>query len=142
MGSGGELGGVLVLRLCPQRGQRGADLPAIQFPEQTLNGYIVSISSCPEEPHSNRQVGSAPGDSNLNQCSRLPVDLNSLTVDNLAAVKKQLDEELEHLTNSFTKLRQAQSKFRECITSVKKGVHEAQAGMRQSLQQVEGVGED
>ncbi|TGZ83305.1 Prefoldin alpha subunit [Ascodesmis nigricans] len=56
------------------------------------------------------------------------VDLNSLSVDNLASVKKQLDEELEHLSNSFTKLRQAQSKFRECIISVKKGVHESQAG--------------
>ncbi|KAI5780546.1 Prefoldin subunit-domain-containing protein [Geopyxis carbonaria] len=56
------------------------------------------------------------------------LDLNTLSVDNLAAVKKQLDDELEHLSASFTKLRQAQSKFRECITSVKNGVNEAQKG--------------
>ncbi|PUU83493.1 Prefoldin [Tuber borchii] len=50
------------------------------------------------------------------------VDLSTLSVDNLAAVKKQLDDELEHLTTSFAKLRQAQNKFKECITTVKTGL--------------------
>ncbi|KAA8893002.1 Prefoldin subunit-domain-containing protein [Sphaerosporella brunnea] len=56
------------------------------------------------------------------------IDLSTLSIDNLAAVKKQLDDELEHLTSSFTKLRQAQSKFRECINSVKAGVNDNVAG--------------
>lgn len=51
-----------------------------------------------------------------------PVDLTTLSADNLAAVKKQLDDELEHLTGSFQKLRQAQNKFRECITTVRTGL--------------------
>ncbi|KAG0641140.1 Prefoldin subunit-domain-containing protein [Tuber brumale] len=50
------------------------------------------------------------------------VDLSTLSVDNLAAVKKQLDDELEHLTTSFSKLRQAQNKFKECIATVKTGL--------------------
>jgi prefoldin alpha subunit len=37
-------------------------------------------------------------------------------------VKKQLDDELEHLTNSFTQLRAAQAKFRECLRSIASGV--------------------
>src|SRR5690606_3139656 len=45
------------------------------------------------------------------------------SVQNLTAVKQQLDDELEHLTSSFAKLRAAQTKFRECIRSVKNGVN-------------------
>ena len=37
-------------------------------------------------------------------------------------MKKQLDTELEHLTNSFQSLRSAQSKFRECVNSLKAGL--------------------
>lgn len=37
-------------------------------------------------------------------------------------MKKQLDEELEHLTTSHTQLRAAQSKFRECLRSIAAGV--------------------
>jgi prefoldin alpha subunit len=50
------------------------------------------------------------------------VDLSTLSVQQLGSVKKQLDEELEHLTNSFSKLRAAQAKFRECLQSIKNGV--------------------
>ncbi|KAI9860403.1 MAG: subunit of tubulin prefoldin [Vezdaea acicularis] len=50
------------------------------------------------------------------------VDLAALSVQQLSQVKKQLDEELEHLTNSFNKLRAAQNKFRECLQSIKGGV--------------------
>ncbi|KAF8542123.1 Prefoldin [Trichophaea hybrida] len=56
------------------------------------------------------------------------IDLSTLSVDNLAAVKKQLDDELEHLTASFQKLRQAQTRFRECIGAVKGGVNDVNAG--------------
>ncbi|MCJ1482041.1 subunit of tubulin prefoldin [Schaereria dolodes] len=46
------------------------------------------------------------------------VDLNSLSAQQLSSVKKQLDDELEHLTSSFQKLRAAQGKFRECLKCV------------------------
>jgi len=50
------------------------------------------------------------------------VDLASLSTQQLSQVKKQLDDELEHLTNSFTQLRAAQAKFRECLRSITGGV--------------------
>jgi prefoldin alpha subunit len=50
------------------------------------------------------------------------VDLASLSTQQLSQVKKQLDDELEHLTNSFTQLRAAQAKFRECSRSITGGV--------------------
>ncbi|KAK6353771.1 subunit of tubulin prefoldin [Orbilia blumenaviensis] len=51
------------------------------------------------------------------------LDLSTLSIQNLSAVKKQLDEELEHLTASFQKLRTAQAKFRECVKSIQNGVN-------------------
>jgi prefoldin alpha subunit len=53
----------------------------------------------------------------------LLVDLASLSTQQLSQVKKQLDDELEHLTNSFSQLRAAQSKFRECLKSIAGGVN-------------------
>ncbi|KAI9732507.1 MAG: subunit of tubulin prefoldin [Claussenomyces sp. TS43310] len=50
------------------------------------------------------------------------VDLASLSAQQLNQVKKQLDDELEHLTNSFSQLRAAQAKFRECLKSIAGGV--------------------
>lgn len=49
------------------------------------------------------------------------VNLNTLNTQQLTQVKKQLDEELEHLTSSFTQLHAAQSKFRECLRCVQGG---------------------
>ncbi|ORY56683.1 prefoldin subunit [Pseudomassariella vexata] len=49
------------------------------------------------------------------------VNLDSLSSQQLSQVKKQLDEELEHLTSSFTQLHAAQSKFRECLRCVQGG---------------------
>ena len=40
----------------------------------------------------------------------------------LSQLKKQLDEELEHLTTSFQKLRAAQQKFLDCIKTIQTGV--------------------
>lgn len=51
------------------------------------------------------------------------VDLASLSTQQLSQVKKQLDDELEHLTNSFSQLRAAQAKFRECLKSIAGGVN-------------------
>ena len=50
------------------------------------------------------------------------VDLGSLSFQQLSSMKKQLDDELEHLTTSFSKLRAAKAKFRECLQSIKSGV--------------------
>ncbi|EHA50920.1 hypothetical protein MCOR27_002353 [Pyricularia oryzae] len=47
------------------------------------------------------------------------INLDSLSTQQLSAVKKQLDEEVEHLTASFTQLHAAQGKFRECLRIVK-----------------------
>ncbi|KAI9790243.1 MAG: subunit of tubulin prefoldin [Peltula sp. TS41687] len=46
------------------------------------------------------------------------VDITNLTPTQLHGLKKQLDDELEHLTTSFARLRTAQAKFRECIKSI------------------------
>ena len=46
------------------------------------------------------------------------VNLDTLSVQQLSQVKKQLDEEIEHLTSSFTQLHAAQAKFRECLRCV------------------------
>ncbi|KAI0172364.1 Prefoldin alpha subunit [Hypoxylon sp. FL1284] len=46
------------------------------------------------------------------------INLDTLSAQQLSQVKKQLDEELEHLTSSFAQLHAAQSKFRECLRCV------------------------
>ncbi|KAG9248739.1 Prefoldin [Calycina marina] len=56
------------------------------------------------------------------------IDLASLSAAQLNSIKKQLDDELEHLTNSFSQLRAAQAKFRECLRSIKSGVEEKVEG--------------
>ncbi|KAL4893985.1 Prefoldin [Aspergillus ambiguus] len=50
------------------------------------------------------------------------VNINSLSVPQLRALQTRLSSELEHLTTSHTKLRAAQSKFRDCIRSINEGV--------------------
>ncbi|KAI4142233.1 MAG: hypothetical protein LQ340_007404 [Diploschistes diacapsis] len=50
------------------------------------------------------------------------VEIQNLSLPQLGSVKKQLDDELEHLTISFSKLRTAQNKFRDCIKSIQSGV--------------------
>jgi prefoldin alpha subunit len=46
------------------------------------------------------------------------VSLDTLSAQQLSQVKKQLDDELEHLKASFHQLVAAQSKFRECLCCV------------------------
>ncbi|TKA28662.1 hypothetical protein B0A50_02989 [Salinomyces thailandicus] len=53
------------------------------------------------------------------------IDLATLPAQQLSQVKKQLDDEVQHLTNSYQNLRTAQQKFRDCIVSVKSGVAES-----------------
>ncbi|KAM0329773.1 hypothetical protein ACHAQA_003937 [Verticillium albo-atrum] len=47
------------------------------------------------------------------------VNLATLDVQQLGQVKKQIEEELEHLTQSFAQLRGVQGKFKECQRIVK-----------------------
>ncbi|TVY50428.1 putative prefoldin subunit 5 [Lachnellula cervina] len=50
------------------------------------------------------------------------IDITSLTMPQLSQIKKQFEDELTHLSNSFTQLRAAQVKFRECLRSIDLGV--------------------
>ncbi|KII90377.1 hypothetical protein PLICRDRAFT_52118 [Plicaturopsis crispa FD-325 SS-3] len=47
------------------------------------------------------------------------VNVGDLDVAQLSDVRRQLEEELTHLTNSFAQLKQAQAKFKSCIDNVK-----------------------
>ncbi|KAF8479848.1 Prefoldin [Gautieria morchelliformis] len=47
------------------------------------------------------------------------VNVADLDLPQLADVKRQLDEELSHLTNSFAQLKQAQAKFKACVENVR-----------------------
>jgi prefoldin alpha subunit len=48
------------------------------------------------------------------------VDLKDLGPQQLVDIKQQLEQEIQHLSDSFSKLKQAQAKFRECIDTVDK----------------------
>lgn len=54
-------------------------------------------------------------------CTGLAVSLDTLTPQQLSAVKKQLDEEVEHLSTSYAQLAAAQNKFKECLRVVTAG---------------------
>lgn len=56
------------------------------------------------------------------------VDLGQLTAQQLMQVKKQLDDELEHLNSSFNQLRNAQARFDECSKSIQSGISDAKDG--------------
>ncbi|KAG0364870.1 Prefoldin-domain-containing protein [Gamsiella multidivaricata] len=47
------------------------------------------------------------------------IELQDLDLSQLVEVKKQLEEELSHLTSSFSQLKQAQNRFADCIESCK-----------------------
>lgn len=50
------------------------------------------------------------------------VDIATLTVPQLRSLQTRLNSELEHLTNSHSKLRTAQTKFKDCVSSINVGV--------------------
>ncbi|KAL4905912.1 hypothetical protein BDW74DRAFT_152276 [Aspergillus multicolor] len=50
------------------------------------------------------------------------VNISSLSSQQLRALQTRLSTELEHLTTSHTKLRAAQSRFRDCVRSINDGV--------------------
>jgi len=47
------------------------------------------------------------------------INIADLDLAQLADVRRQLEDELTHLTNSFTQLKQAQAKFKACVENVK-----------------------
>ncbi|KAF7291122.1 hypothetical protein MIND_01255300 [Mycena indigotica] len=47
------------------------------------------------------------------------ISVTDLDLPQLADVRRQLEEELNHLTNSFAQLKQAQTKFKNCVENVK-----------------------
>ncbi|CBX92582.1 hypothetical protein IAQ61_006029 [Plenodomus lingam] len=51
------------------------------------------------------------------------IEITSLPLPQLRDLKSQLDAELTHLSNSFTSLRTAQSKFRDCLSSLANGIN-------------------
>ncbi|KAI3586210.1 hypothetical protein IWW34DRAFT_799348 [Fusarium oxysporum f. sp. albedinis] len=55
----------------------------------------------------------------MKDADMLKFNLDTLEPQQLAQVKKQLDEELEHLTTSFAQLHAAQNKFKDCLRCVK-----------------------
>ncbi|KAI9570107.1 Prefoldin subunit-domain-containing protein [Boletus coccyginus] len=46
------------------------------------------------------------------------INVADLDIQQLADVRRQLEEELNHLTSSFAQLKQAQSKFKSCLENV------------------------
>ena len=60
------------------------------------------------------------------QLTFILVDLNSLPTAQLNNVKNQLTQELQHLTTSFSQLKQAQVKFRDCGNSVRDGLQKGE----------------
>ncbi|GAM87764.1 hypothetical protein ANO11243_057910 [Dothideomycetidae sp. 11243] len=61
------------------------------------------------------------------------VDITALPLSQLQQIKKQLDAEVSHLTSSYSSLRSAQAKFRDCVGSINTGVRGGTAGEKKSL---------
>ncbi|KAK2761554.1 subunit of tubulin prefoldin [Arachnomyces sp. PD_36] len=59
------------------------------------------------------------------------VDIGTLTVPQLRSLQSRLNSELEHLTNSHSKLRAAQSRFKDCVSSINIGVKKEGSGSGQ-----------
>ncbi|KAL4947701.1 Prefoldin [Aspergillus filifer] len=60
--------------------------------------------------------------SNSEEVPANAVNINSLSSQQLRALQTRLSTELEHLTTSHTKLRAAQTRFRDCVRSINDGV--------------------
>lgn len=56
------------------------------------------------------------------------VDISTVPTPQLSNVKNQLQQDVQHLTSSFTQLRTAQSKFRDCVKSVGEGLEGKDGG--------------
>jgi hypothetical protein len=56
------------------------------------------------------------------------VPITSLPLQQLSQLQSRLSNELEHLSNSYTRLRAAQSRFKDCIRSIKDGIESKTPG--------------
>ncbi|VTT66892.1 unnamed protein product [Fusarium fujikuroi] len=89
-----------------------ADEQGLNWP-RAIAPFEVAIIPTPDLAEDSLRIYDllAAGDNSLN--------LDTLEPQQLAQVKKQLDEELEHLTTSFAQLHAAQNKFKDCLQCVK-----------------------
>lgn len=60
--------------------------------------------------------------------SEASLDVASLSVHQLAEIRKQFEQEIDHLSDSATKLRQALAKFMDCSQSVANASESADEG--------------
>ncbi|KAL8944096.1 MAG: hypothetical protein Q9216_000687 [Gyalolechia sp. 2 TL-2023] len=68
-----------------------------------------------------------------------PIDLSSLPIPQLTSIKKQLTQELQNLTDSYAQLRAAQTKFKDCINSIRDGIEKREKKEGTYLQYVLGL---
>ncbi|KAF9495017.1 Prefoldin alpha subunit [Pleurotus eryngii] len=54
----------------------------------------------------------------MSQAQPQQINVADLDLNQLSDVKRQLEEELNHFTNSFAQLKQAQAKFKACVQNV------------------------
>ncbi|KAI9183848.1 subunit of tubulin prefoldin [Blastocladiella emersonii ATCC 22665] len=64
-----------------------------------------------------RTPGNIPKETMTAQ-DRQVINLESIPLPQLQAIQQQLTEEIQHLTSSFTQLKQAQAKFADCLASL------------------------
>ena len=56
------------------------------------------------------------------------IDIATVPTPQLSNIKNQLQQDVQHLSASFTQLRTAQAKFRDCVKSISDGVENKQEG--------------
>lgn len=88
--------------------------------QSTLFSHITLVT-----PH-NTLPSQKNGSNKMTELQNLPpgsVDILTLSAPQLSSLQSRLSQELEHLTTSYTRLRSAQARFRDCIASIKTGVN-------------------
>lgn len=100
------------------RAPDGGVVRRLDFPPSNYQ-ITANMSSGERETGTQAPFGANSSRLHLNaNKSRATVNLDTLEPQQLAQVKKQLDEELDHLTSSFSQLHGAQGKFKECLRCV------------------------
>ena len=61
------------------------------------------------------------------------IDVSTLPLQQLSQLQSRISSELEHLSTSYQRLRAAQSRFRDCIRSIKDGVESKSTGTSMAL---------
>ncbi|KAF6234456.1 hypothetical protein HO173_007489 [Letharia columbiana] len=84
-------------------------------PPKNPHFQTPSAPPSPPPPFSNNMASTT-------QSQPQTIDLSSLPTAQLNNVKNQLTQELQHMTTSFSRLKAAQGKFRDCGVSVRDGL--------------------